>query len=446
MTGICGDCNGKKDDYKTKEGVNVSGKKNKFSLIGESHRVIDDGDKQEKNCSVVDVEETCGPFETNACNHLRLPTGPFAVCLAKLGSDATGYYKSCVIDSCAYKNKPKLRETILCQAFETLARKCEEIGINADWRSPTKCPMSCTLDKQYSYRISACQPSCFDPYPVCNEGYTEGCVCKPGTILSGTECVPRLYCGCTYKGMYLKHGSSILLNDCSKRITCKRPGVIAVEKGCGENTMCAVHGGNRRCVCRNGSLNGICRKHFVPEPPIVDPELLGPVLHMFIRVSVAYLPRNTSGDMDRNFIGEILTFDAKSCARKCLQVKTCKSFNYDQIKQRCLLLSINAVKQSLVSSDCPYQDYYQLIDSKNIFIRGAAMLSCNHLESIQRIDSWVECQKLCTDKKCKAMEYSSFKRRCTMTKDTRKSYGLTGDELWNYHETLDKIPEMPHDI
>lgn len=48
MTGICGDCNGKKDDYKTKEGVNVSGKKNKFSLIGESHRVIDDGDKQEK--------------------------------------------------------------------------------------------------------------------------------------------------------------------------------------------------------------------------------------------------------------------------------------------------------------------------------------------------------------------------------------------------------------
>lgn len=64
--------------------------------------------------------------------------------------------------------------------------------------------MSCTLDKQYSYRISACQPSCFDPYPVCNEGYTEGCVCKPGTILSGTECVPRLYCGCTYKGMYLK--------------------------------------------------------------------------------------------------------------------------------------------------------------------------------------------------------------------------------------------------
>ena len=48
MTGICGDCNGKKDDYKTKNGVDVSEKKNKFSLIGESYRVFDDSDKREK--------------------------------------------------------------------------------------------------------------------------------------------------------------------------------------------------------------------------------------------------------------------------------------------------------------------------------------------------------------------------------------------------------------
>lgn len=85
------------------------------------------------------------------------------------------------------------------------------------------------------------------------------------------------------------------------------------------------------------------------------------VLHMFIRVSVAYLPINTSGHMGSDIIAETLTFDAKSCARRCLKYKTCKSFNYDQIKQRCLLLPINAVRKSLVSSDCPYQDYYQLI-------------------------------------------------------------------------------------
>lgn len=74
---------------------------------------------------------------------------------------------------------------------------------------------------------------------------------------------PNHTCYLAYPLFFFQHGSSILLNDCSKRITCKRPGVIAVEKGCGENTMCAVHGGNRRCVCRNGSLNGICRSKLI---------------------------------------------------------------------------------------------------------------------------------------------------------------------------------------
>ena len=48
LTGICGDCNGKKDDYKTKAGVDVSRKRNKYSLIGRSYEVIDDSDKPQK--------------------------------------------------------------------------------------------------------------------------------------------------------------------------------------------------------------------------------------------------------------------------------------------------------------------------------------------------------------------------------------------------------------
>lgn len=45
LTGICGDCNGKKDDYRTKEGRDVSKESNKFSLIGTSYKVDDDSDK-----------------------------------------------------------------------------------------------------------------------------------------------------------------------------------------------------------------------------------------------------------------------------------------------------------------------------------------------------------------------------------------------------------------
>lgn len=45
FTGICGDCNGKKDDLKTKDGKDVSNKRDKFAIIGESHKVKDDSEK-----------------------------------------------------------------------------------------------------------------------------------------------------------------------------------------------------------------------------------------------------------------------------------------------------------------------------------------------------------------------------------------------------------------
>lgn len=48
LTGICGDCNGKKDDYKTKTGVDVSRNGKKFSLIGRSYEILDDSDKPQK--------------------------------------------------------------------------------------------------------------------------------------------------------------------------------------------------------------------------------------------------------------------------------------------------------------------------------------------------------------------------------------------------------------
>lgn len=37
LTGLCGDCNGKKDDFRTKDGKDVSREKNKNALIGNSY-------------------------------------------------------------------------------------------------------------------------------------------------------------------------------------------------------------------------------------------------------------------------------------------------------------------------------------------------------------------------------------------------------------------------
>lgn len=42
LTGLCGNCNRKKDDLTTKTGEDVSKKPNKFSMIGDSYKVFDD--------------------------------------------------------------------------------------------------------------------------------------------------------------------------------------------------------------------------------------------------------------------------------------------------------------------------------------------------------------------------------------------------------------------
>ena len=48
MEGICGNCDGRKNDYKTKDGVDVYWRKNKYVLIGRSYEVPDDSDKPTK--------------------------------------------------------------------------------------------------------------------------------------------------------------------------------------------------------------------------------------------------------------------------------------------------------------------------------------------------------------------------------------------------------------
>jgi hypothetical protein len=44
VTGICGNCNGRQDDYRTRKGLDVSNKRNKYSLVGNSYEVTGDKD------------------------------------------------------------------------------------------------------------------------------------------------------------------------------------------------------------------------------------------------------------------------------------------------------------------------------------------------------------------------------------------------------------------
>ena len=46
LVGICGNCNGIKDDFRTKDGLDVRSKPNKFSLIGTSYMIREGKDEK----------------------------------------------------------------------------------------------------------------------------------------------------------------------------------------------------------------------------------------------------------------------------------------------------------------------------------------------------------------------------------------------------------------
>lgn len=48
LTGLCGDCNGKRDDLRTKDGINVSKRKDRFSVVGNSYQIQDSSDKKSR--------------------------------------------------------------------------------------------------------------------------------------------------------------------------------------------------------------------------------------------------------------------------------------------------------------------------------------------------------------------------------------------------------------
>lgn len=74
---------------------------------------------------------------------------------------------------------------------------------------------------------------------------------------------------------------------------------------------------------------------------------------MFIRVSLAYIKGNPIKIISVQFHQE--------CAKECLHINQCKSFNFDELKQICELFSINAETHKLIPGDCPSKDYYQRI-------------------------------------------------------------------------------------
>lgn len=109
----------------------------------------------------------------------------------------------------------------------------------------------CPENSHYEFCGSACPATCANPNPPtkCASTCVETCICNDGFVLSGTKCVPRAQCGCTYEGRYVEAGRSFWGDkSCTKLYTCSAGGSLSLNQtGCPVGQDCQVVEGIRGC-------------------------------------------------------------------------------------------------------------------------------------------------------------------------------------------------------
>ncbi|XP_036356795.1 zonadhesin-like [Octopus sinensis] len=408
LTGICGNCNGIKDDLRTKSGQDVSSHPNKFTLIGDSYQIADDSDKLEDSCKSTPANYNCETNETAMCDVI-INGKAFQKCVEILGStQAKQFIDSCRIDVCSHKNDEDNVQKAFCQILEGFASQCENAGVIVDWRKEVSCPKFCPSFQEYRYNTSTCQPTCLNLKPVCMTR-TEGCICQPGYVLSGNECVSPSKCGCRNANFYMTLKEEIYSTDCNTKYVCLgRNEVQKRPAACQENSHCTLENNKRMCTCDNGYImsEGKCIKEGTMD---------------FVRVIKAYI----KGIPMLSYVSN----DIKQCSSKCLEIDECKSFNYDTKFHICELFTINAASSTVLTSrGCYHKVYYQRVLSKNTSINGASIIDCHTLEVSEGISTIKLCEAKCLLKKCSAFDYSKLQRTCRIMLSTKTEFQLTGDE------------------
>ncbi|KAB0398213.1 hypothetical protein E2I00_014911 [Balaenoptera physalus] len=111
---------------------------------------------------------------------------------------------------------------------------------------PTTPPpaLDCSAYSVYTTCVPSCPPSCWDPEGQCKGSRVpstceEGCVCEPGYVLSGPQCVPRSQCSCRdAQGNSLPAGKSWFSRGCSKRCACRAGAVQCWPFTCPSGSRC----------------------------------------------------------------------------------------------------------------------------------------------------------------------------------------------------------------
>nr|BAM76249.1 hypothetical protein [Pinctada fucata] len=216
MEGLCGDCNQKQDDLRTKEGKVIGTTwKRDHRFIGDSYQVPDDSDSPEtcrkktnepKDCTESELEMASSP---DYCGLLDFSSEleEFKGCLIDLGLERHELYFSCLIDVCNYANDVEEAKDVACDAITDAIERCGEMneqvhiqlaGICGENRTRTKC-----RDDQVLAYDTSCPSTCVTEDVEASESCTPilECHCKKGTIDENGKCVSK--CGKYVDGQYI---------------------------------------------------------------------------------------------------------------------------------------------------------------------------------------------------------------------------------------------------
>ncbi|XP_053494814.1 IgGFc-binding protein [Ictalurus furcatus] len=271
MCGMCGNFNGNKEDDLTTPSGNVA---SSIPELGKSWRVP--GFPGEAFC-----EDEC-PGQCQSCEGVSwftrmnaklscsvvtfLTKGSLKNCKSVI--DPNVFYDNCLYDYCTGKDV----SNFLCQTAEIYTDACRQAGVHVyNWRGLLKCPNpKCPANSHFE--SCACPATCENPTPSaeCKANCVEACTCDDGYLWSGSKCVPKNQCGCTFKSggdqRYLQAGESIWADDnCSKKCTCNPTNseVVCENTSCPIGTACAVVNGTRGChEVPNASCNIYGDPHY----------------------------------------------------------------------------------------------------------------------------------------------------------------------------------------
>ncbi|XP_056154019.1 IgGFc-binding protein-like [Lampris incognitus] len=250
VCGLCGNFNSKKeDDFVTPSGslagdVVALGESWKVSGLSDDAFCHNECSGQCKQCMDNKVQQI--EYKIICSSILAGVRIYFPGCHPLI--DLTAFQNNCVFDLCM----GKVMKTYFCDSLQIFSDICQRAGVKGrNWRSDTKCPLpKCPENSHYEFCGTACPATCENPDAPsqCKAGCVEACVCDDGFLLSGTKCVPKAQCGCTYEGYYVEAGATFWEENCSRLYKCSAGGRLSTqETGCPAGHQCQVVKGIRNC-------------------------------------------------------------------------------------------------------------------------------------------------------------------------------------------------------